>query len=65
MKTLTDTDPMPFGIHKGKPMSCVPASYFHWLWSQKGFKDDPTNEMANYIRKNVNALKMEYKDGIW
>ena len=35
---LCDSDPMPFGKHKGIPMQDVPASYLHWLWAN-GKKD--------------------------
>lgn len=65
---LSDTDPMPFGAHAGKPMQDVPASYLHWLWTN-GLKDDPRGEdrvaVADYIRRNLNALKMEHRDGVW
>jgi Putative quorum-sensing-regulated virulence factor len=64
MKTLQDTDPMPFGKHKGKPMQDVPASYLHWLWSN-GAKEDHDNSVPDYIRRNLDALKQEYKDGVW
>jgi hypothetical protein len=53
-----------FGIHKGKWMQEVPASYLHWLWSS-GKKEDKTCPVANYIRENIYALKKEYPDGIW
>jgi len=64
MKTLTDTDPMPFGKHKGEPMQDVPASYLHYLW-QNGLKDDKQSNVADYIRRNLNALKLEHRDGLW
>jgi uncharacterized protein (DUF3820 family) len=62
--TLSDLSPMPFGKFKGKPMQDVPASYFHWLWSN-GKKDDKQCEVAAYIRENLNALRKEFTDGIW
>ena len=62
--TLTDTDKMPFGKHKGEPMQDVPAAYLHWLWSN-GKKDDRLCPVANYIRTNLSALKQEHPDGIW
>jgi len=47
MSSLTDLDPMPFGVHKGKPMQEVPASYLAWLKDQncqhpgvRGYIDD-------------------------
>ena len=61
---LTDTDPMPFGKYKGTPMQDVPASYLHWLWTN-GKKDDKTCKVADYIRRNLNALKQEHRGGIW
>lgn len=64
MKPLTDTDPMPFGKHKGEPMQDVPASYLHWLWIN-GKKDDKQCPVADYIRRNVSALKQEHSDGVW
>ena len=65
MKTpLNDTDPMPFGQYRGKPMSDVPAWYLHWLWTT-GKKEDKTCPVANYIRRNLLHLQLEHKDGIW
>lgn len=61
---LTDTDPMPFGKHKGTPMQDVPASYFHWLWGN-GLAQDSTSPVADYIRRNKTALAQEFPDGIW
>ncbi len=65
---LTDSDPMPFGKHKGIRMEDVPAKYLHWLWSKS---DDPlknqdkTSPVADYIKRNLELLKIEYEDGIW
>jgi uncharacterized protein (DUF3820 family) len=64
VKQLQDTDPMPFGKHKGSPMQDVPASYLHWLWSN-GKEHDKQCRVADYIRRNLNALSVEYSDGIW
>ena len=64
MKELDDLSPMPFGKHKGTPMQDVPASYFHYLWTN-GMREDKTSPVADYIRRNLHALKQEYKDGIW
>ena len=61
---LTDTDPMPFGKYKGTPMQDVPASYLHWLWTNEK-KDDKQCPVADYIRRNLNALKIEHRDGLW
>jgi len=61
---LKDTDPMPFGKHQGVPMQDVPARYLHYLWTH-GKKEDPGCEVSDYIKRNLNGLKMEYRDGIW
>lgn len=63
MNELADTDPMPFGKHKGEPMEKVPASYLHWLWIN-GKKDDGS-QVADYIKRNLSALQQEYPDGVW
>ena len=52
---LQDTDPMPFGKHKGEPMQDGPADYLHWLWTN-GLRHDKKAPVANYIRKNLDAL---------
>lgn len=61
---LDDTSKMPFGKHKGIPMQDVPASYLHWLWTN-GKKEDLECPVAGYIRRNLQSLRMEHKDGIW
>lgn len=60
---LEDLDPMPFGKYKGKPMQDVPANYLHWLWTNGKEQDD--DPVADYIRRNLNALKKENPDAIW
>lgn len=62
---LEDDSPMPFGKYRGEPMSDVPASYFHWLWAEKGMKSDVQSPVADYIRRNLVSLEIEYPDGIW
>lgn len=64
MPDLTDTSPMPFGKHKGAPMQDVPASYLHWLWNN-GLAEDKRSPVAAYIRENLEALEMDFPDGIW
>jgi uncharacterized protein (DUF3820 family) len=64
MIELKDTDFMPFGKHKGEPMQDVPASYLHYLW-QNGLKQDKRSDVADYIRRNLNALRQEHPDGVW
>ena len=65
---MKDTDAMPFGKYsRTNPptlMQDVPASYLHWLWSN-GKDHDTVCPVANYIRRNIVALKAEYQDGIW
>jgi len=63
-KSLDDLDLMPWGRHQGKPMQDVPASYLHWLWCN-GKCQDKTWPVADYIRRNLVALKMEHPDGLW
>lgn len=60
---LSDTDKMPWGKHKGIPMQDVPVSYLRFLWNS-GLKNDD-RPVAEYIRKNLNALKLENMDLIW
>lgn len=61
---MNDTDPIPFGKHEGVPMQDVPASYLHYLW-KSGMKDDKQSAVADYIRRNLSALKKELPDAIW
>lgn len=61
---LKDTDPMPWGKHKGAQMQDVPASYLHWLWTE-GKKNDDRCPVADYIRRNLTVLQAEHQDGIW
>ena len=70
MKQLKDTDPMPFGKHgpNGEApcmMQDVPASYFHYLWSRGMKNETKTNPVADYVQRNLAALKQEFPDGIW
>ena len=69
MTPLQDDDEMPFGKYQGHKMSDVPASYFHWLWtndkdpmSKWKVKVDP---VADYIWRNMAGLMKEHPDGIW
>ena len=57
-----DTDLMNFGKHKNERLQDVPASYLHWLWTQRPLSDP---RLEAYIRENISALKQEYPDGIW
>lgn len=65
MTVLEDLDPMPFGKHKDVKMQDVPASYLHYLWVS-GLKNEVrTNSVADYINRNLTALKKEHSDGVW
>jgi hypothetical protein len=63
---LTDNDPCPSGMHKGKPMKDVPADYLAWCWVNK--KVD--FRLKGYIERNydkyaphINAeIKHRYKN---
>ena len=56
---------MPFGQHKGVLMQDVPARYLHYLWTS-GLKEEvKINKVADYIKRNLAALKEEYPDGLW
>lgn len=66
---FTDTDPMPFGKHKGEPLQDVPASYLAWLWRDgihefSGNGDFPAwladkRKLANYIHNSRDAIASE------
>lgn len=62
MKPLDDLSLMPFGKYKGTLMQDVPASYLHWLWTN-GL--DKNSDVADYIKRNKEALKKEHPDGLW
>ena len=61
---LEDDSLMPLGCHKGKQMSEVPASYLFWLWQDCDHKNQ-SSQISDYIRRNLDALKKEFPDGIW
>jgi len=65
MTQLTDTDRMPFGKWKDECMQDIPASYLHFLWRDGLKHEAKTNPVADYIERNLDALKKEYPDGIW
>lgn len=62
---LKDDSPMPFGKYKGKPMSEIPAAYFHWLWTEGGMENNRVDDVAIYIRENLAVLESEYQNGVW
>jgi uncharacterized protein (DUF3820 family) len=61
MSALTDTDPMPFGQHRGKLMQDVPASYLLWL-KEQGCNHEG---VRGYIEASWSAIKSEVPDRIW
>lgn len=56
-RELTDESPFPFGVHKGKKMENVPASYLDWFDGQDWSKDWPL--VKAYVKKNRAVLNME------
>lgn len=62
IKTLSDSDPMPYGKYRGRKMLKVPAKHLHLLWCEGMVDSDP---VKGYIIRNMAALQMEHKDGIW
>lgn len=58
-RELNDNSEMPFGVHKGKKMANVPASYLLWLYREKS----PPSEIRRYIEENIDALEQEIKEG--
>ena len=54
MTIYSDQSKMPFGVHGGKSLVNVPASYLLWLADQKGF--DKKTPLGVYIENNRAAL---------
>lgn len=77
MSELQDTDPMPIGkAHLGKAMQDVPVDYLHYLWcgglrtknQKSACASDFSSkqcQVADYIKRNLAALKSEDRDLIW
>jgi hypothetical protein len=59
MKQLTDSDPFPFGVHKGKKMMDVPGLYLDWLHGQPWLDSWPP--VKEYIERNRKHLDQEIK----
>lgn len=62
-KQLTDDDRFPFGKYAGERMEDVPASYYHFLWTQHGF--DRKSQVGHYIKRSLSALESEDNDLLW
>ena len=65
MDSLTDSSPMPFGMHKGKKMQDVPAEYLHWFYHNGGATSVEGKAVMDYIDRSITALKQEVPDLIW
>lgn len=57
---LKDTDPMPFGAHKGKQMQDVPAGYIDWLVGQTWIDKFP--QIVEYVETNRSAIDKELEE---
>lgn len=55
---LSDSDPMPFGKHKGQSMKSVPASYLMWL-HENGCNNE---DVSDYIAKHLDHLEDEVEE---
>jgi len=55
---MTDESLMPFGVHKGKQLADVPASYLIWLYDN----DKCFGELKSYIEENLKVLRAEIKE---
>ena len=64
IEPFQDTDLMPFGKHKGEPMSDVPARYLFYLWNNGLKAQVRTHRVAAYIWENLDALVQEDQDTI-
>jgi uncharacterized protein (DUF3820 family) len=54
---MNDSSLMEFGIHKGKKLIDVPASYLIWLYDN----DKCSWALKEYIRENMDVLKSQAK----
>ena len=55
---LGDSDPMPYGKHKGRPMEDVPAAYLIWLIDNG--RASPA--VSEYIKHNIDVLMKEINE---
>ena len=54
---LKDESIMPYGVHKGKGMGSVTASYLLWLYEN----NKCSGEVKEYIKDNLDVIKTEIK----
>ncbi len=73
-----DTDPMPFGKHKGELLQDVPPRYLQWLWGElkvDGYHKASVGpvlpehisvkvKLANYIWNSKSALEQELGESL-
>lgn len=52
---LADESIMPYGVHKGKEMANVPASYLLWLYEN----NKCSGEVREYVKDNLDVIKTE------
>tara|TARA_R110000796_G_scaffold43634_2_gene107145 strand:+ start:2060 stop:2233 length:174 start_codon:yes stop_codon:yes gene_type:complete len=57
---MGDTDIMPWGIHKGKEMQEVPATYLIALLEKKKV----FGPVMDYVKENEETLRLEVKQGL-
>lgn len=58
--TFTDNTVINFGMHKGKTLANVPASWLLYMYDIKGF--DKQSPLGRYITDNLAVLKQQKKD---
>jgi hypothetical protein len=63
-RQMKDSDPMPFGEHRGTPIGQVPASYLDHLRDANWLDRYPA--VAEYIERNGKAIDKELDErGSW
>jgi uncharacterized protein (DUF3820 family) len=58
---MDDNSIMRFGLHKGKKLIDVPASYLIFLYENERCSGD----LKQYIFDNLDSLKHDVKNGKW
>jgi len=60
---LDSIDEMPFGKHKGTPMSEVPLNYLNWLWNDGGvrknqrFQEEDYHNFPPFLRNGYRVMR--------
>jgi len=57
---MGDESIMPWGIHQGKQMQEVPATYLIFLLTE----NKANGEVLEYIQENEETLRLEIKQGL-